>query len=439
MKKKKRKKSLKIIVSILLILIIIILATSYLKEERKKKIFNNIQPETFFVDKYYIYGTHFNVEGKISGINVTNIKQINFVLVCENEFELEYGGIYNIKDGYLSFSTSNLINEGVNLEEINEGKYYALLKIVYDNNEEKYFSMKNNTEYKNLEYYTITRKNSNKKLNIDFGNYNNIPYLAISANIVKLPEGVYDISIDPGHGGSDPGAVNGKYQEAEIAMKYSVELKKALEELGLKVILTRDGTEDKSENSNFNVYSVYNHDGRVNVVGKSKAKYNLSIHLNSLEVNTINGTEIYAPSNASLELAQKFADNIVNIAKTTYSTRTIDKVSDGVYVRTFTEEEISKSSKDDKNSGYMPYNRTTSTSYMYMIREVGGIATGAYVDGRNQRYGTNEYYNSNIGIESYLIELGYINNKKDLNNMLNNQSAYITAIKKTVEEYICKK
>ena len=71
-----------------------------------------------------------------------------------------------------------------------------------------------------------------------------------------------------------------------------------------------------------------------------------------------------------------------------------------------------------------------------MIRELGGIVTGAYVDGRNKTYGINEYYNSNIGIESYLIELGYINNTNDLDNMLTNKNLYVEAIGNTVKEYM---
>ena len=173
-------------------------------------------------------------------------------------------------------------------------------------------------------------------------------------------------------------------------------------------------------------------------MGKSKAKYNLSIHLNSLDIKTISGTEIYAPNNANLDIAQAFADNIVKMANTTYSTRSIDKVSNGVYVRTYTNEEIQKSNESAKKAGYEPYPITTNTPYLYMIREVGGKTTGAYVDGRNKRYGKNEYYQSDIGVESYLIELGYIINKKDLNNMINNQEAYIKAIQKTVRENICK-
>ena len=100
-----------------------------------------------------------------------------------------------------------------------------------------------------------------KKINIGFdvfkSNDEDMSYIKFSVAKAKLPASVYDISIDPGHGGSDPGAISGKYKEAEIAMKYSAELKQKLEDLGLKVILTRDGTEDTSETSKFGVYSVY--------------------------------------------------------------------------------------------------------------------------------------------------------------------------------------
>ena len=38
------------------------------------------------------------------------------------------------------------------------------------------------------------------------------------------------------------------------------------------------------------------------------------------------------------------------------------------------------------NKGYEPYPITTDTPYQYTIREVGGIATNAYADGRNKTY-----------------------------------------------------
>mgnify|MGYP004627441089 FL=1 len=436
MKNKKKKQRLKFIIYIFIIILLLILLKENVKQENN--ILEDVEEEKVSLEKYYIYGIHFNIEGKISGIEKNNITKTSLVIRKSKEDEKEYPVIQETDGTSIKIKSNKLINEGINLEEIAEGKYVLLLKITTKDNQTKYYTFENKSECKDLEYYTITKQNSNRKINIAFSKYEKIPYIQIKSTDTKLPDEVYDISIDPGHGGSDPGAMNGKYKEAEFAMKYSLALKKSLEELGLKVMLTRDGTEDTSEDSKFSVYSVYDKDGRVNLVGKSKAKYNLSIHLNSLDVKTISGTEIYAPNNANLDIAQAFADNIVKMANTTYSTRSIDKVSNGVYVRTYTDEEIQKSNESSKKAGYEPYPITTNTPYLYMIREVGGKTTGAYVDGRNKRYGKNEYYQSDIGVESYLIELGYIINKKDLNNMINNQEAYIKAIQKTVQENICK-
>ncbi len=436
MKNKKKKQRLKFIIYIFIIILLLILLKEKVKQENN--ILEDVEEEKVSLEKYYIYGIHFNIEGKISGIEKNNITKTNLVIRKSKEDEKEYPVIQETDGTSIKIKSNKLINEGINLEEIAEGKYVLLLKITTKDNQTKYYTFENKSECKDLEYYTITKQNSNRKINIAFSKYEKIPYIQIKSTDTKLPDEVYDISIDPGHGGSDPGAMNGKYKEAEFAMKYSLALKKSLEELGLKVMLTRDGTEDTSEDSKFSVYSVYDKDGRVNLVGKSKAKYNLSIHLNSLDVKTISGTEIYAPNNANLDIAQAFADNIVKMANTTYSTRSIDKVSNGVYVRTYTDEEIQKSNESAKKAGYEPYPITTNTPYLYMIREVGGKTTGAYVDGRNKRYGKNEYCQSDIGVESYLIELGYIINKKDLNNMINNQEAYIKAIQKTVQENICK-
>ncbi len=441
--KKRRKPNFLAILLFLCILVGIFIGVSYLySKEQKRKILANIEKEIVEINNYYLYGTHFNVEGKIKQISTNSIKDVKFTLVDISENEKEYEAIYEIDGNELAVKTSKLINEGLYLEDIKSGEYFLFLKIKYSNDEIKYYSMKNNTNYEDLEYYTITKNKSNKKINIGFdvfkSNDEDMSYIKFSVAKAKLPASVYDISIDPGHGGSDPGAISGKYKEAEIAMKYSAELKQKLEDLGLKVILTRDGTEDTSETSKFGVYSVYDFEGRVNIVGRAKVKYNFSVHVNSFDTNTLSGTEIYAPSNAALKIAQSLADNIVSIAKTTYSTRNTDKVSDGVYVRTFTEAEIIESAESANKKGFEPYNITTSTPYLYMIREVGGKTTGAYIDGRNKGLGTNMFYDSNIGVESYLIELGYIINKTDLNNMLNNQKAYIEAIAKSIQEHICK-
>ena len=83
-----------------------------------------------------------------------------------------------------------------------------------------------------------------------------------------------------------------------------------------------------------------------------------------------------------------------------------------------------------------PYDIKIGSPYMYMIREVGGIKTGAYIDGRNKEHGLNKYYNSNKVAEPYLIELGYINYKKDLENMINKPEAFSKAISDSIKEYL---
>ena len=58
--------------------------------------------------------------------------------------------------------------------------------------------------------------------------------------------------------------------------------------------------------------------------------------------------------------------------------------------------------------------------------------TGAYVDDRNApKILGNPYFDSNVGSEAYLLELAYLTNTTDLENMNNNMSKYTEAIANT--------
>ena len=140
---------------------------------------------------------------------------------------------------------------------------------------------------------------------------------------------------------------------------------------------------------------------------------------------------------ANLSFAKLLVKNIVESANTTYSNNEIDKVYDGVFVRTFTKEDIEQSNKDAKKAGYESYNITQDTPYLFMIRETGSKITNAYVDGRNKDYEKNLYYNSNVGNESYLLELGYINSDIDLNNLIKNKEGYVNGIVQSILSLIC--
>lgn len=107
----------------------------------------------------------------------------------------------------------------------------------------------------------------------------------------------------------------------------------------------------------------------------------------------------------------------------------------GVYVRNFTNSDIAAFKSRAEKAKYEPYNITTSTPYLYIIRETGGISTNAFVDGRNKDYGTNKYYNSNTGLESYVVNLGYAKVSSDWNNFINNYEKYSDSISESVLSY----
>ena len=178
---------------------------------------------------------------------------------------------------------------------------------------------------------------------------------------------------------------------------------------------------------------IYDEDGRVTMANESHAKILISLHLNSnLSDNVDGGVEIYASSNSDLTFAKKLADDIVTTANTPYSTNQTDKVEDGVYVRTI---EVEDQKNETSFSGENYKGIFDSIPYLYIIREIGGIATGAYVDGTNKAYATNKYRDSNVGVEGYLVELGYINVDEDLNNILRNGNLYAQAITNSIANF----
>lgn len=415
-----------------------ILYSLFIDTEKKEmnKILKNTNDDYAIIDKYFIYGRSLNIEGHID--MVEEIKDISLVLKNFNEEEIEYDLKYEINDK-LEFKISDEINTRINLDNIDVGNYYVLVKITSNDETINYYSIKNETEYKSNEYYTITKNDKNNKILIDFGK-NNLEeikkeYMTLKVKEVNLPENVYDIVIDPGHGGKDSGALSldEKYYESEITLDYGKTLKESLEKLGLKVKLTRDGTNEEE----LGIYDAYDKNGRAVIPNNVKAKYVLSIHLNSLpyKIRT-GGVEVYAPTLSNLDFAKSLADNIVEYANTNYSLGSTFKEDDGVYVRYLTDDDIASSIVEAHNNNYEPYDIKPNTPYYFMIREIGGIATHAYVDGRNTDYGENPYYDSNFGAETYLLELGYIVCDNDLNNILNNKEGYIEGITEAVKKYL---
>ena len=392
---------------------------TYYESKYYEQILNNIE-ESFNINKYSIFGTHFNIEGCI------NKKLDNPTLVLKNKKEeIDLDSIFYEEETSTCFYINKLYNKGIYLDELPLGNYLLLVK-----DSEKYYTLNNNTNNSNLEYYTITKNDSNKKINIDFNIYDKKGYVKFVIKNEKLPEDVYDVSIDPGHGGKDPGAIgylnNNEYHESDLTLKVSLLLKKELEKLGLKVNITRDS----------DIYlTPYGEGGRALIANDYNTKYSFSIHLNSdYGVMEYGGTEIYTSNDIDLTLARLFAKNLSSVVG--YSGNPNFKLEDGVYYKYFRNKDIKESNESMKEEELEPYNITLNCPYMYMIRELGGINTYAYVDGRSSSHGFNKHYNSIKTTEPYLLELAYINYPSDLSKVLNHTEDFSKAISKSIKEYL---
>ena len=396
------------------------------KKEIEQKIFTMIQTKTANITSFYTYGRAFNISGNISGVSKDNFENVKLLVTDGLEYEKEYELKYELKDSVLTFVSSNEINSGLILDNLNGEEYYVLLRLKLNNSiEPRFYSFSNNSELKELEYYTLTKDGKNKKAEVKFiskeieeEKYN---VLKISLKETSLPEDVYDIVIDAGHGGIDKGEKSGSVLEADITLEYAKLLKTSLEEKGYKVFLTRT-----DENTEYYTYTnMYDQDGRITSACRAKAKLMISFHVNQGK-DTLKGLEIYCPCNSNLEFAKQIANKINEASNIEFSNNESFKEFDGVYVRNFTKAEIKAFAKTAESKGYEPYDITLDTPYLYTIRETGGIATNAYVDGRNTAYSANDYYNSNQGLECYQLELGYI--KNDLEIITNEKENYINAI-----------
>lgn len=402
------------------------------QQEIKQAIFEKLQTKQVEVSQMFTYGTCFHFSGTLSGVLKDNFESAKLYLIDGNEFEKTYPLDATFETDKFHFSTTAQINTGLILDDLPEGEYVVLVRLKLNNSvNPKYYSLSNVSNLQNIEYFTVTKENQNRKINLEFKTkeYDNrdCAYLSLKVAHAEKPAEVYDIVIDAGHGGKDVGEKSGTDTEADIALAYTKLLKERLEVQGLKVKLTRDD----ANTDTFTATNMYDENGRISIACQSKAKYMLSLHINNGNKG-LKGVEIYSPCKSDLKFAQNMANKIVAYTDIEYSNNNSFKKGEGVYVRNYTQSVINELATTATKKGYEPYPITLDTPYLYTIREVGGRATNAYVDGRNKSYSANRYYQSNQGIECYQIEMGYM--KNDLEILKTQMEQYVTAISEAVLE-----
>ncbi len=428
--------------SVFIILIIIIAISSigyviYVEKNKEKIIPLSTEQEKVAVTEYYIYGTTLNMKGTLTIENL-DFDKIELVLYNDKDF-LEYEIEYDEDGNKVNFYLSDLINEGLYLDNIEIDKRYMFIRTTKELEEKdkegnpqyeyKYYGLENKTEYPKTTYYTMSKYN--RKIEINSDNTYQTMMLNIKENKDKE---IYDIVIDAGHGGIDPGTTVNGQKETDFTLDIAKLLKEDLTKKGFTVKLTRD--EDTLKEDEW--FEEYGKNGRAQISHEVYAKYLFSVHLNSSTSSKVKGIEIYTPSDINYDLAKSIAESIVDNTSLDYSIQKTYKRFNGVYTHNFSESEINSSNEKAIEKGQTPYDITTKSNYLYMIRETGGIMTGAYVDDRNEKQQANDYYNSNIGTEAYLMELGYLSSDNDLNIIKTEQKQIAEAIAKSIENNLKK-
>jgi len=117
------------------------------------------------------------------------------------------------------------------------------------------------------------------------------------------------IAIDPGHGGSDSGAIGPTgIMEKSVTLRVSRELKRLLEAEGATVILTRTGdTEVSSKGAN--ATSVEELEARCEVANRADADIFLSIHADAFTNREVKGTTAYYYTKGTQQ-SKRLADSV---------------------------------------------------------------------------------------------------------------------------------
>lgn len=140
-----------------------------------------------------------------------------------------------------------------------------------------------------------------KGITILFGYIGNIDF----GNIVGNKNYIATVVIDPGHGGEDTGNSNNSLLEKDINLIISNEIVRVLEKNKIKAVLTR--SEDIAlANQKDDDLAL-----RVKASKDNRAKYFISIHVNSYEGNEeIRGYEIYTKDTNSEAIANSVIDSL---------------------------------------------------------------------------------------------------------------------------------
>ncbi len=311
--------------------------------------------ETSSISDYNVYGESINIE-------------------VDNNLDNQYS-LLNAHNGEINqtIDTKDTIDSGITPLKFEVGTYFII------NNDKLLISDED------IDTSFITTPKDNQRYYISLETDEN-GYLILSKE--KTNDSSCDILIDAGHGGLDGGSdASGKETEAEVNLAMANYLDEALSDLGYQTCMTRVDDVNPGDEEGLSNYGVGTRTGQA---FEKEANYVISIHNNS---GGGSGFEIYSSIFTTQDFAIAVGEQIINLQNAS-----------------------EKESTEKVNSTYSIFEMVhdeaiDTTDYMFMIRETAGRA----ISSTNED--TNPYYDSVIGSETLLVELGYMDNYLDYINL----------------------
>lgn len=122
------------------------------------------------------------------------------------------------------------------------------------------------------------------------------------------------IVLDPGHGGSNPGAVANGDRESDNNLAVGLELREKLQQAGAKVVMTRDSDRTVAPEGKTLGQELQ---ARVDIAEENNADIFVSLHSNENQDSSIIGAETFFEKNKNPRLAQTVQDALIQETNST--------------------------------------------------------------------------------------------------------------------------
>ena len=135
----------------------------------EEKLLSTLQVKMATADEIYTYGKAININGNIANVSKDNLESVKLYITDGQEYEKTFKLNQSFEDNKMFFYAEENINSGIILDDLDCGEYYMFLRLKLNNSiDPRYYSLRKHSNFKNIEYYSMTKDGKNKKIEISY-------------------------------------------------------------------------------------------------------------------------------------------------------------------------------------------------------------------------------------------------------------------------------